>query len=468
MINIDDFTDMSFSVSMTEKLHEELIIRFDKGPYQEDLTFALYKFSIGKNRCTAILQKLILPNDAEILLHGNVSFTSDYLIRVLGEASEEYGIAFLHSHLGPGWQKMSRDDKVAERERLASAVAGSTKMPLVGLTMGTDGAWSARFWLRAGRNDYRRFWAESVRVVGINLKITFDPHKFNKTVDKSTQIATISVWGEDKQNEITRVHVGIIGLGSVGSIVAESLARVGVSKFTLVDPDTIEKRNLDRTLGATREDVSKKFSKVSISERTINNSHSSKTIKVISCCNSLLSDEGYKHALDCDILFSCVDRPLPRHVLNALAFSHLIPVIDGGIIAKVEGSKLINADWRIHAISPGRPCMVCLNALTIDQIALDKSGQMNNPSYIEGLPPEIQASFARQNVFPFSLSVAAHEILQFIGIITGIKRIGGNGPQMYHCYPGDMEIIENIVECKDDCEYSCLTASATDLSCNWE
>ncbi len=39
-------------------------------------------------------------------------------------------------------------------------------------------------------------------------------------------------------------HVTIIGLGNIGSHAALTLARMGIRRFTLFDPDTIEKHNL--------------------------------------------------------------------------------------------------------------------------------------------------------------------------------------------------------------------------------
>jgi len=110
--------------------------------------------------------------------------------------------------------------------------------------------------------------------------------------------------------------------------------------------------------------------------------------------------------------------------------------------------------------------MVCINALKREHIALDMDGKLDDPSYIQGLPPEQKSLIARQNVFPFSMSVAPHEMLQFIGLITGEARIGGNAPQMYHYYPGIMDVNTSIKECMSNCEYLKLTAQAVDLTGN--
>ena len=181
---------------------------------------------------------------------------------------------------------------------------------------------------------------------------------------------------------------------------------------------------------------------------------------------SLLSPAGLGAALDCDVLISCVDRPWPRHLLNALAYSHLIPVVDGGITARVkpDGSPQ-HVAWRIHTVGPGRACMVCLGQLRRSDVALDSEEKLDDPDYIEGLSDEEKAALSGRNVFPFSMSVAAHEVLQLVGLVIGSRRIGGIGPQTYDAYPGAMNV-RPTVPCGEGCEYAELTATAAELTSN--
>lgn len=458
------------SVAMTESLHTELSTHLSahiaEGRLQEDLAFALWRPSNGHRRTTAIVEQVVWPEEGDRLLQGNVAFTPDYVQRVLHLTGQDYGVALIHGHLGPGWQDMSHDDVVAERDRLAAAVAGRTGLPLVGLTWGTDGAWSARFWVRQTSGTYTRRWAETVRVVGQRLRLTYHPRLSPLPSSSAAQVATVSVWGEERQADLARLHVGIIGLGSVGSIVAEALSRIGMTRLTLIDHDLIETRNLDRTLGAVSEDATTATSKVKVAARLVEASHTAERIAIEPYPGSVLSFGGLVRALDCDVLFSCVDRPAPRHLLNALAYAHLIPVVDGGILARVnDQGELLHATWRIQTVGPDRPCLICLKALMREEIALDQAGLLDDPAYIQGLNGQFDPLLARQNIFPFSLSVAAHEVLQLVGLVTGETRIGGIGPQTYHAYPGIMEVTSTGA-CVPGCEYAGLIAAATDLRSN--
>jgi hypothetical protein len=456
------YEGFTLSIALTGDVEEELAQHFDK-PRQEDLTFAYWRPSRGTTRYSAVLTELSLPMQNERKLHGNAEFTADYVSRVLDQLPSGAGIAFLHSHPGNGWQAMSRDDEVAERDVLASLVAGATGLPLVGLTWGMERTLSGRFWLRTGRRQYERCWVETVRSVGRRLRMSFHPRLMAAPKTRSTQLATASVWGEKVQSDLARLHVGIVGLGSVGAIVAEALSRTGIQQLTLIDFDVIEDRNLDRTLGACAEDARLQIPKVESSARLISQSHTSETFNVRPVRETLINPVGWRHALDCDVIFSCVDRPLPRHVLNAMAYGHLIPVIDGGILARVsEQGELKHVNWRIQTVGPGRSCLYCQNALLRSDVALDRDGRLDDPDYINGLSHDERERYGRRNVFAFSLSVAAHEILQLAGLVSGNERVGGIGPQSYHGYPGELYAVESEL-CTKECDINPLTASAMDL-----
>ncbi len=455
-----DFEDVELSVALTADLDRQLAAHFAKGVAQEDLTFAYWHPSRGATRYTAVLQRLALPGEDERLLQGNVAFTAEYILRVLDELPSGSGIALLHSHLGPGWQSMSHDDVVAERDRLAGIVASTTDLPLVGLTWATDGTWSARLWFRTGRHQYERRWATTVRSVGRRLRLSFQPELHPAPKPSAAQVATLSVWGEQAQQDLARTHVGIVGLGSVGSIVAEALSRTGIAHLTLIDHDVLEERNLDRTLGAYRDDVEQGLTKVATARRLVERSHTSDSFRVSAIEQSLLTPEGLRGALDCDVIICCVDRPWPRHVMNALAYAHLIPIIDGGILARVnDAGKLLHVDWRIHTVGPERACLYCLEALRRSDAALDRDGMLDDPDYVKGLSQADRERYQRRNVFAFSLSVAAHEVLQLVALVTGNHRVGGIGPQTYHAYPGTMEVAEQA-RCTEECDIAALTGTA--------
>jgi hypothetical protein len=427
-------------------------------------TFAFWKPSQGSRRTSFVVTGAVLPAPEERILDGNVAFTADYLSRVLGTVEPGTGIALIHSHLGPGWQGMSEDDIVAERDRLAGAVFGRTALPLLGMTWGTDGTWSARTWGRARSFTYERVDIPTVRVAGTErLALSFHPILRPEPPPVPAQVATVSVWGSRAQDDIARARVGIVGLGSVGSIVSEALSRVGFTDLFLIDHDHIETRNLDRTLHATASDAADGMAKVDVAKRASVLSHTAPTQRIDARRTSLLTKDGIRAALDCDAIVCCVDRPWPRWLLNSIAYGHLIPVVDGGIQARTTSDgRPLHIDWRIHTVGPGRRCMVCLGALLRSDVGLDRDGLLDDPDYIAGLSPQDRERFNRRNVFPFSLAVAAHEVLHLAGMIGGSARVSGIGPQHYRAYPGEMSATATS-GCDADCEFRNLGQAVPQL-----
>src|ERR1039458_4826307 len=129
---------MIHSVAFTSETQRQLCDHLLREAGQEDLCFAIWYPSAGETRMSALIKYPVMPLEDERLLHGNASVTPEYFERALGEAIDTGGgIAFMHSHLGPGWQGMSGDDIRTEQAMAAQAKA-VTGLPLVGMTAGTD------------------------------------------------------------------------------------------------------------------------------------------------------------------------------------------------------------------------------------------------------------------------------------------------------------------------------------------
>ena len=441
----------TFSVAIGGDIHRQLTQHLIRKDRQEDICFATYVQSRGKERFTGILSKLIMPQHDERNVHGNASFMPAYVERALQVAADrKEGLALLHSHPCPGWQDMSPDDIIAEK-RLSPAVMAVTKLPLLGMTIGADETWSARFWTKhpAKRRNYVRNWCHSVRVAGQKLTISFNGRLVPSSIDRDKQLRTISAWGLQTQQDLSRLTVGIIGLGSVGSMVAEILARTGFSKFILIDFDRVERKNLDRLTNVFPSAIGKL--KVEAIAKGIQRSKTVRKATIKQVPYSICEAEGYQAALDCDVLFSCVDRPWPRQMLNFIAYAHLIPVIDGGISVSTNkaNSKIKGADWKIQTIGYGRPCLECLGQYTSDFAALEKAGFLDDPTYIKGMEDKSIVE-AHENVFVFSSSLASFEVMQMLSLVIAPCGIANVGQQIYHLKTGTLESIHGQ-SCQNNC-----------------
>lgn len=444
------------SVAMTGAVDAAAAAHLLRADGQEDLCFALWYPSRGASRTTALIERLILPRDGERNVHGNVSFEPAFLERALGEAAAAgAGLALMHSHpLGRGWQRMSRDDVAAEQGN-AGAVLGATFLPFVGLTLAADGTWSARLWKRTAPRTYPGQWCANVRVVGESLTVHYNDEIHPPPRPTNFQIRTVSAWGDEPQADLTRLRVGVVGAGSVGGFIAEAVSRTGFENVLLIDFDRVEEHNLDRLNYATKADIGRL--KVEALADHLQDRATAERFSVDPVLAAVYEETGFRKALDCDVLFSCVDRPWGRQVLNLIAYAHLIPVVDGGIrVRRNRLGKLAAADWRAHTATIGRPCLQCLGQYDPGLVQMEREGHLDDPRYIGGLPDDHPLKVP-ENVFAFSMACAGQQMLQMLALVLAPLDQPNPGAQFYHFVGGFMEPPRHG-SCREECLFPSLTA----------
>jgi hypothetical protein len=433
-------------MAMTSEFDSQARDHLLRADGQEDVCLATYALSTGTRRSTAVLRDLVLPLEGDRSVHGNASFSGTYVVRAASQAAAQgFGIALLHSHpQGLGWQDMSRPDRETEKS-YARAAKTITEHPLLGMTLAEDLTWSGRSWDCDGVHHD----AESVRVVGTKLRVSWNDKVRPVPPATTSQVRTISAWGEAVQADLARLRVLVVGVGTVGLDLAIRLVQAGVQDVSVMDFDTVEQVNLDRLLTATRLDASLFRSKVHVALRAMRAAATAAKPVLDGYDLSICEPRGESAALDYDVIFSCVDRPWARAVLNQLAYTDLIPVIDGGLaVEPFPDYGMRNATWRAHVITPGRPCLQCNGQIRGNQVSSDRAGLLDDETYIRNAGLKMPA---RENVSLLAPSVTASMLGQFVSLVVAPGGIGAPAPLRFSLSTHDLEHLS--VETQPGCTY---------------
>ncbi len=175
----------------------------------------------------------------------------------------------------------------------------------------------------------------------------------------------VLAFGDEGQRALEAARVGIVGLGGIGSQVAQALAHLGVGTFVLVDDDYVETTNLNRLVGAVAADADSKTPKVVVAERLIRGVNSDAAVLPIQ--KNLRSREALETLIGCPVIFGCVDHDAPRLILSELAAAYELILIDAATEILVEDGKLVEFGGRVIVARPGDYCLDCARQLDMQR-----------------------------------------------------------------------------------------------------
>jgi len=164
--------------------------------------------------------------------------------------------------------------------------------------------------------------------------------------------ARLRLFGHADLSKLASNRVAIVGVGGLGALSAEILARLGIGELVLFDYDTVEEANLNRLVYRTDQVGEKKVEAIRAHLRAAN-----PDVRVVSRAFDVTDGEGLealtRDVPECDLVLGCVDSFAVRLFLNARCVAWRVPLIDGGTSEDgVNGS--------VHVVIPGKTaCYRC-------------------------------------------------------------------------------------------------------------
>jgi len=209
--------------------------------------------------------------------------------------------------------------------------------------------------------------------------------------------------GRGGQEALSRTNVAVVGLGGIGSFLAEELARLGVGTLTLIDDDLVESTNLHRVLGSTAGSVGR--SKVSIAaEMALASNPDIRTIPVFA---NVREPEAIDALRAADVVLGAVDTDAGRLILNEFCVAYMTPYVDCGVGIEAKDARIIEAGGRIVTWVPGRPCLHCCREINLSIAA-------------EELETEGQRAFRRQHGYVAGAVVPEPAVMSLNGTVASM------------------------------------------------
>jgi len=297
---------------------------------------------------------------------GYRALTPQFIHKIITRARDER-LAYLavHNHHADRYVGFSRVDMKSHETGYPALLQIARGMPVGALVSGLHSL-QADVWLANGQ----RLALKQAVVVGNTIERLYPAPVSDLSVPEETHERQVRMFGSQGQAQLALCRVAIVGLGGIGSLVGEYLARLGVGSFVLVDNDRVEQSNVSRIVGATLSDAAASVPKVDVAKRLILTGAPAAKVR---CIDDDVAKESVAKVLTAwDYIFLAADSMRARLVVNAIVQQYLIPGVQMGSKIRANGDgDLIEVLSVNRPLRPGGGCLWCNQFIDPNQLALE-------------------------------------------------------------------------------------------------
>lgn len=376
-----------FEKTLGAQIDKEALIRFPQGMFA-NLRDALLADRSREQFGIIMARKEIAPDGREVFVAQDAIVAGDldleasslysvrprkeFIAQTLHRVSEDLTTnAIIDAHTHP-FSKIAVFSGVddADEARFSSWLGNFDDTLGYGSLLLSADAWEARVWHGLQPSPAR---------MKTQTYLEYMPHAHPDRDDcelPEMQARTALALGVDVIRHISKDQkIVLAGVGGIGSVIAEQLARSGFMDIALIDPDVLELTNLNRFAGGFRDNLGKL--KVDVAKEYL--SRINPDINVTALGDSLESAAAQSLMAASDWIIVSTDSHSSRQCAQLTAIKYGVPLISAGvsIVAREENGRHAITDRSGEVIVARHGDGFCLNCL--GRINHNKVAAENNP-----------------------------------------------------------------------------------------
>lgn len=366
-----------------------------------------------QGRRLVALDPILPPDDAwELMERDRLRPGARWISASVSRAIEaRAGLLFVHAHPDPEYPPTLSEADIEATRALATTIGPILEGPF-GAAVVHPAGWAASVWIEESLVPVDR-------IAGIGRTI-----RWLSPAPTSRDRADLDLRQRDalgRAHDLLRaLTVAVVGVGGLGSPIAEQLVRMGVERVILVDPDILDTpSNLRRIFGSRSLDLftTSPSRKVDIVGRHLDELGLGTDVHRV--FGDVRDETVFRELLGADVVINATDTHGSRATVNELASAYVLPVVDVGVRAGAKTTgDLAGLAAEIRVLTPTTPCLWCRQAISADAIRADnlpgaERERLEREGYLVGVGGPAEPSVIALTVLGAGLATSA-----LLGLLT--------------------------------------------------